>query len=275
MFSDHTERYFRYARIEVVDLPDPTGEGMTEQVFTGPIQAQLKDALLPGGTTPSRSMTFKRPDQAEAVTVFNYPYAAVEEILSNAVYHRSYQISEPIVVRITRSRWRSRAIGFDRSITDDDIANLHIQSRIYRNRRIGDFLKELHLIEGATPASPRRSGRYGRTAPPAQVPHGPGAASSAWRFPCTRPSRQPTSRARRTTPSSGRSWLSYRMHPLLMSELSRQLGYKSVSKRLRRVVTAMLGDGRLSAVHEVPASATRPRSKELPLSPHVGQGQSC
>ena len=45
MFSERPERYFRYARIEVVDIPDPTGTNMVEKVFTGPIQRQLKDAL--------------------------------------------------------------------------------------------------------------------------------------------------------------------------------------------------------------------------------------
>ena len=45
MFSEQPEKYFRYARIEVVDIPDPTGTNMIEKVFTGPIQRQLKDAL--------------------------------------------------------------------------------------------------------------------------------------------------------------------------------------------------------------------------------------
>lgn len=45
MFSERPEKYFRYARIEVVDIPDPTGTNMVEKVFTGPIQRQLSDAL--------------------------------------------------------------------------------------------------------------------------------------------------------------------------------------------------------------------------------------
>lgn len=28
------DNFFRYARIEVVDKPDPTGEGMTEQIYS-------------------------------------------------------------------------------------------------------------------------------------------------------------------------------------------------------------------------------------------------
>ena len=41
MFCEQPERYFRYARIEVVDIPDPIGTNMVEKVFTGPIQRQL------------------------------------------------------------------------------------------------------------------------------------------------------------------------------------------------------------------------------------------
>lgn len=45
MFSENPEKYFPHARIEVVDIPDPTGAGMMEKVFSGPIQRQLRDAL--------------------------------------------------------------------------------------------------------------------------------------------------------------------------------------------------------------------------------------
>ncbi len=44
-FNDRPDNFFRYARIEVVDKPDPTGIGMTEKNFTGPLDRQLSDAL--------------------------------------------------------------------------------------------------------------------------------------------------------------------------------------------------------------------------------------
>ena len=44
--------------------------------------------------------------------------------------------------------------GFDRSITDSKISNYDFRAKIYRNRRIGDFLKELHLIEGRNTGFP-------------------------------------------------------------------------------------------------------------------------
>ncbi len=45
MFSEKIHQYFRYAKIEVVDIPVPEGDHITEKIFTGPIQRQLKDAL--------------------------------------------------------------------------------------------------------------------------------------------------------------------------------------------------------------------------------------
>ncbi len=155
MFSENIEKYFRYARIEVVDIPDPTGTNMVEKVFKGPIQRQLKDALAYIGNYMLKQMTIKIEGQAEALRVFNYPYEAIEEILSNAVYHRSYQINEPITVRLTKECMEITSFpGFDRSISDKDIEKGEIRSRMYRNRRIGDFLKELKLIEGRNTGFP-------------------------------------------------------------------------------------------------------------------------
>ncbi len=155
MFSEKPEKYFRYARIEVVDIPDPTGNNMIEKTFTGPIQRQLRDALAYLKNYVIKEAVIKKPDRAEAERIFNYPYAAIEEILANAVYHRSYQINEPITVRITPSSIEVTSFpGFDRSIKDVDIESRNIRARIYRNRRIGDFLKELHLIEGRNTGFP-------------------------------------------------------------------------------------------------------------------------
>ena len=155
MFSECPEKYFRYARIEVVDIPDPTGTNMTEKVFTGPIQRQLSDALAFIKNYTLKEVVIKSADRAEATRISNYPYAAIEEILANAVYHRSYQEKEPITVRITSESIEITSFpGFDRSISDKDIAELRIRAKVYRNRRIGDFLKELKLIEGRNTGFP-------------------------------------------------------------------------------------------------------------------------
>ena len=155
MFSNNIDKYFRNARIEVVDIPVATGEGMTEKIFTGPIQYQLKYALDYIKSYVIAEKVFKLDDIPEAKRVYNYPYKAIEEILANAVYHRSYQIQEPITVRITPECMEITSFpGFDRSITGKKIKDFDFRARVYRNRRIGDFLKELHLIEGRNTGFP-------------------------------------------------------------------------------------------------------------------------
>lgn len=79
----------------------------------------------------------------------------VEEALSNAIYHKSYQIGEPITVTITPDRMEITSLpGPDRTISDEDIQNRRMISRRYRNRRIGDFLKKLKLVEGRNTGIP-------------------------------------------------------------------------------------------------------------------------
>lgn len=154
-FNDKPDIFFPYARIEVVDKPDPTGEGMTEKIFTGPLNRQLKDALNYIKNYIIKEKISKSNDKAEADRIYNYPYPAVEEALCNAVYHKSYQIGEPVTVMITPEKMEITSLpGPDRTISDSDLKNYHLVSKRYRNRRIGDFLKELKLIEGRNTGIP-------------------------------------------------------------------------------------------------------------------------
>ncbi|MBP3478698.1 MAG: AAA family ATPase, partial [Oscillospiraceae bacterium] len=154
-FNEQPESFFPYARIEVVDKPDPTGIGMTEKVFTGPLDRQLRDALSYIKNYIIKEKVTKISGQAEAVRIYNYPYDAVEETLSNAIYHKSYQVGEPITVTVTPDRMEITSLpGPDRTISDEDIQNRRMISRRYRNRRIGDFLKELKLVEGRNTGIP-------------------------------------------------------------------------------------------------------------------------
>lgn len=154
-FNDHPELFFPYSQIEVVNIPDPTGQGMEERTFTGPIDEQLQNALNYIKNNVIAEKIFKVTGQAEAIRVKNYSYEALEEFLSNAIYHKSYQIHEPITVRIEADKIEiSSTPGPDRSISDADISRYQMRTRRYRNRRIGDFLKELHLVEGRNTGIP-------------------------------------------------------------------------------------------------------------------------
>ena len=72
-----------------------------------------------------------------------------EEALANAVYHRAYDIREPIEVRVEREMIEIVSFpGPDRSVTQEGLKRYRVSNRRYRNRRIGEILKELHLTEG-------------------------------------------------------------------------------------------------------------------------------
>ena len=149
-FSFNPERFFPYAQIDVVQFPDDLGgDRIIEKTFKGPLHQQLREALQYIQNSVIQEHVLKLPNVAEAKRHFNYPYAAIEEALSNAVYHKGYDVREPIEVRVLPDRIEIVSHpGADRSITDEGLRTYHVFNRRYRNRRIGEFLKEMHLTEG-------------------------------------------------------------------------------------------------------------------------------
>ena len=149
-FSMEPDKFFPYTQIDVVEFPEGLGgDKIIEHTFKGPIHQQLRDALRYIQNCIVTEQVVKYPDRAEADRFFNFPYAAIEEALSNAVYHRAYDEREPIEVRVEKDRIEIVSFpGPDRSVTIEGLKSYRVSNRRYRNRRIGDFLKELHLTEG-------------------------------------------------------------------------------------------------------------------------------
>ena len=149
-FSDEPERFFPYAQIDVVAFPKGLGgDEIDEQTFMGPLDQQLRDALRYISNNYIQRKIIKYPDRAEADHIYNYPYAALEEALANAVYHKAYDVREPIEVRIEDDKIEIVSYpGPVYSVTREQLKDYRVSNRRYRNRRIGEFLKELHLTEG-------------------------------------------------------------------------------------------------------------------------------
>ena len=147
-FSLEPDRFFPYAQIDVVQFPeDLGGNQIIEKTFKGPLHQQLREALQYIRNSVIQEQVIKFPDRAEAERFFNYPYAAIEESLCNAVYHKGYDVREPIEVRILPDRIEIVSHpGADRSISEEGLRTYRVFNRRYR--RIGDFLKEMHLTEG-------------------------------------------------------------------------------------------------------------------------------
>jgi ATP-dependent DNA helicase RecG len=156
MFNSNPEKFFPYARIEVVDFHDDVGDSFSEKIFKGPIHLQLRAALKHIDSILIREEVRKRDDRPEADRFYNYPIVALEEALANAVYHKNYGQREPIEVSIKSDRILILSFpGPIPPITIEDVKNGAAQVRTYRNRRIGDFLKELHMTEGRCTGVPK------------------------------------------------------------------------------------------------------------------------
>ena len=156
LFNESPTDFFPGAKIEVVIYKDDIGDRFSEKIFDGPIHKQLEQALEYLQTNVIREEVAKVQDQAEAERFQNYPYAAIEETLANAVYHRSYQHRASIEVSVRLDK--IEVLSFPGPLPPVDNAMLQrerIVARDYRNRRIGDFLKELQLTEGRATGFPK------------------------------------------------------------------------------------------------------------------------
>lgn len=149
-FSKTPEAFFPRTQIEIVVHKDNTGKSFKEHIFKGPLHVQLRDALSFIKNNIISEQIVKHKDKAEADRFENYPYTAIEEALSNAVYHKSYEIGSPIEIQI----WQDKIEILSYPAPVPPVTNKvletkkRIVARDYRNRRIGDFLKELRLTEG-------------------------------------------------------------------------------------------------------------------------------
>ena len=156
-FNDRPHDFFPATQIDVVWFPDgPGGDHFEEKEFRGPLSIILGEAISYIGRNYLKETVVKHPHKPEAERFWNFPIGAIEEALVNAIYHRSYEEREPVEVRITPEELVVLSFpGADRSIRMEDFKNGQAVSRRYRNRRIGEFLKELELAEGRSTGVPK------------------------------------------------------------------------------------------------------------------------
>jgi ATP-dependent DNA helicase RecG len=156
-FNETPDKFFPGTQIDVVWFPEGAGgDRFEEKIFKGPLDCITRDALSYIQRSYLFETVIKHPDRAEATRFWNFPYAAIEEAVVNAVYHRSYEEREPIEVRISRTELVVLSFpGPDRSIKLADFEAGRAVSRRYRNRRIGELLKELDLTEGRSTGIPK------------------------------------------------------------------------------------------------------------------------
>lgn len=150
LFNEKPDSFFEGARIEVVIHKGQVGKNYTEKIFKGPVQYQIRDVLDFFKSNIIEEVIFKSDKKAEAVRFFNYPYQAIEESVVNAVYHKSYERLNPVEIQILDDK--IEILNFPGPMPPVDQKMLQQKKRIitreYRNRKLGDYFKELKLTEG-------------------------------------------------------------------------------------------------------------------------------
>lgn len=156
-FNPEPHRFFPVTQIDVVWFPDGAGgDKFTEKEFRGPLPRMLRESLDYIRRNYISETVIKHHDRAEATRVENFPYPAIEEAVVNAIYHRGYDVREPVEVRIYQDELVVLSYpGPDRSVRLAQLRAGKANPRRYRNRRIGEFLKELEFTEGRSTGIPK------------------------------------------------------------------------------------------------------------------------
>jgi len=152
MFCKSPEKYFEGCATNIVEFEDEAGTKYSEKRFQGPVYIQIRQIMEYLNSNVIKEFVRKETTRAESKRFFNYPYQALEEVVVNALYHRSYSNPTPNEIRIYR-------VGSDRRIEilsypgplppidENALVQLKITARNYRNLKLGDWLKNIRLAE--------------------------------------------------------------------------------------------------------------------------------
>ena len=151
--------WFRGANIEVVQFAaDRAGDVQEERTFGGGLVDQLRDCLNHLENLSTYHL-HKQWDRSQVRGWVSYPLPALRETLVNAVYHRGYDVDQPEPTKVHLYPNRVEVISYPGPVPGIEprhlVPNAETRAVPARNRRIGEFLKELGLAEGRLTGLPR------------------------------------------------------------------------------------------------------------------------
>ena len=158
-FSNDPAQWYRGARIEVVQFTaDRAGDVQEERAFGGALVDQLRDCLNYLENFATYHLE-KQRDRSRVRGWVSYPLPALRETLVNAVYHRGYDVDQPEPTKVYLYPSRVEVTSYPGPVPGIEPRHLapdaQVPSAPARNRRIGEFLKELKLAEGRLSGLPK------------------------------------------------------------------------------------------------------------------------
>jgi ATP-dependent DNA helicase RecG len=159
MFFNHTPQDFcKGCYFEIVQFDDVKGgDVMEERRFTGSITNQITNVIeYLDSLTPRQTRKVRHRAEVDRFSAF--PYEALEEAIVNAAYHRGYDSShEPTKVYLYPDRME--IISYPGPVPGIEPADFEKDAPLppvpLRNRRMGEFLKELKLAEMRSTGVPK------------------------------------------------------------------------------------------------------------------------
>ena len=130
---------------------DRAGDVQEERSFGGGLVDQLRDCLNYLENLSAFHLQ-KQRDRSHVRGWVSYPQPALRETLVNAVYHRGYDVDQPDPTKVYLHPGRIEVISYPGPVPGIEphhlLPNAEVRAAPARNRRIGEFLKELGLAEG-------------------------------------------------------------------------------------------------------------------------------
>lgn len=160
MFCENPSKFFKRTQVEVVYFPEgrlANPNNLYEgPVITGSVTQIIERTLEYLNRMLVMQTVIKPKTNNRSLKFFTYPYQALEESITNSLYHRDYREWEPVVITVEPNGITIQNVGGpDRSISTADLSKCEILvSKRYRNRRLGEYLKELDLTEGRSTGIP-------------------------------------------------------------------------------------------------------------------------
>jgi len=160
MFCENPGKFFKRTQVEIVYFPEGRlnnpGNLYEGPIITGSVPQIIDRSLEYLKRMLVMQSIIKPQDDYRSIKFYTYPYQALEESVTNSLYHRDYREWEPVVITVEPDGITIQNVGGpDRSISAADISRCEILvSKRYRNRRLGEYLKELDMTEGRSTGIP-------------------------------------------------------------------------------------------------------------------------
>lgn len=245
MFGKDPQKYFPQAVIRLISVLDPVGGRIAERTFSGTLPYQLRSALAHIGNAIVE-MVIKHSDRAEAERIWNFPYRAIEEILTFAVCQRSYEAREPIDVRISGTEIR---ISFPAGLgSAHREADGPITGTIPENRRIPELMRELGFSASLKSGFPGAAAALRHNgSPDLRLRADMERSDLTVIIPVHR--KFITGTMKRDARYQARILSALGSGNLTLTGISTAMGYCGITKKLRDTVAGMTSEGRLKPLH--------------------------